>query len=95
MATVMFMHWPEVTKEKYEQVRNDVKWETNVPNGAKFHVAWWAADGFHVLDLWDSQPQFERFVQDRLTGAVQRAGITTQPNVEFADAHAIFAPNVP
>jgi hypothetical protein len=36
MATVMLMHWPEVTKEQYEQVRNDVRWETDIPAGAKF-----------------------------------------------------------
>jgi heme-degrading monooxygenase HmoA len=94
MATVMTMHWPEVTKEKYEQVRSDVKWETDVPNGAKFHVAWWADDGFHVLDLWDSAGAFQDFVQNRLMAATQRAGLTTQPSVELSEAHAIFAPNV-
>jgi len=94
MATVMKMHWPEVTKQQYEQVRNDVKWETDVPSGAKLHVAWWANDGFHVMDLWDSQGDFQNFVQSRLMAATQRAGITTQPNVQFAEAHAIFAPNV-
>ena len=36
MATVMSMHWPEITKQQYEQVRGDVNWETNVPDGAKF-----------------------------------------------------------
>ena len=81
-------------EEKYEQVRNDVKWETNVPNGAKFHVAWWAGDGFHVLDLWDSQAAFERFMQERLAAAIQRAGIQGQPRVEFSEAYAIFAPDV-
>jgi heme-degrading monooxygenase HmoA len=94
MATVMNMHWPEVTKQQYEQVRNDVKWETEKPAGAKFHVAWWADDGFHVLDLWDSPQDFQNFVQSRLTAAAQRAGITTQPNVQISEAHAIFAPNV-
>jgi hypothetical protein len=94
MATVMNMHWPEVTRQQYEQVRGDVRWETDLPDGAKFHVAWWASDGLHVLDIWESQAQFERFAQERLSGGVQRAGITTQPNVEFSEAHAIFAPNV-
>ena len=61
MATVMSMHWPEITKQQYEQVRGDVKWESNVPDGAKFHVAWFASDGLHVLDLWDSKADFERF----------------------------------
>jgi hypothetical protein len=83
-----------VTREQYEQVRNDVRWETNVPDGAKFHVAWWANDGFHALDLWESPAQFQRFVDERLTAGVQRAGITSQPNVELSEAHAIFAPNV-
>ena len=45
MATVMTMHWPEITKAQYEQVRGDAKWETDVPDGAKFHVAWWGNDG--------------------------------------------------
>ena len=94
MATVMSMHWPEVSIAQYEQVRGDVKWETDVPRGAKFHVAWWANDGFHVIDLWDSAGAFQHFVETRLTAAVQRAGITSEPKVELSEAHAIFAPNV-
>ena len=94
MATVMSMHWPEINKAQYEQVRGDVKWETDVPKGAKFHVAWWASDGFHVIDLWDSKADFEQFMQDRLAAAIQRAGIPGQPKVEYSEAHAIFAPNV-
>jgi hypothetical protein len=94
MATVMMMHWPEVSKEQYEKARKEVNWEGNVPNGAKFHVAWFGQDGLRVLDLWESQQEFERFVEQRLMPAVQKIGIQGQPKVEFAEAHAIFAPNV-
>src|SRR5262249_6624942 len=94
MATVMLMHWPEVTKDQYERARREINWEGNTPKGAKFHVAWFAADGFHVLDLWDSQADFERFPQERLNPGVQKIGITGQPKVQFLPAHAIFAPNV-
>jgi hypothetical protein len=38
MATIMKMHWPEVTKEQYEKVREIVNWEGDIPQGAKFHV---------------------------------------------------------
>ena len=93
MATVMLMHWPEVTKEQYEAVRRDVNWEGDVPHGAKFHVAWFGEDGFRVLDLWDSREGFETFVQERLMPGVQKAGIQGQPNVSYATSHAIFAPN--
>ena len=92
MATVMMMHWPEVTKEQYEQVRTDVRWETEVPKGAKFHVSWFD-NGLHVLDLWDKQSDFETFVQQRLAPATQKIGITSQPNVTYGETHAIFAPN--
>ena len=39
MATVMKMHWAGVTKDQYEAVRKEAKWETDVPQGAKYHVA--------------------------------------------------------
>jgi hypothetical protein len=47
-----------------------------------------------VLDLWESQGHFEKFVQDRLTPGVTAAGISGQPRVEFAETLSIFAPNV-
>ena len=94
MATVMSMHWPEVSKDEYEKARKEVNWEGNTPNGAKFHVAWFGSDGLRVLDLWESQQDFQHFVERRLMPAVQKLGIKGQPKVEFAEAHAIFAPNV-
>jgi hypothetical protein len=94
MPTVMLMHWPEVSLDQYEQARKEINWEGNVPQGAKFHVAWMADDGFHVLDLWDSQAAFERFTQERLMPGVQKIGIKGQPKVKFHEAHAVFAPNV-
>lgn len=94
MATVMMMHWPEVTKEQYEQARNEVRWESDTPKGAKFHTAWFADDGLHVFDLWDSPQDFQNFVNARLNPATQRIGIKGQPKVDLSEAHAIFAPNV-
>jgi heme-degrading monooxygenase HmoA len=93
MAIVMQMSWPEVTKEQYEKVRKEANWEGDVPRGAKLHVAYFAKDGFHVLDLWNSAQDFNAFVETRLMAAVQKAGIKTEPKVEISEAHAIFAPN--
>lgn len=95
MATVMQMHWTEASKEQYEQARKEVKWESNVPRGAKFHVAWFGSDGLHVLDVWASRGDFEQFMAQRLSAAVKKIGIKGQPKVEFAEAHAVFAPDVP
>lgn len=45
MSTVMIMHWPEASRKQYEQARKEINWESNIPQGAKFHVAWSAGDG--------------------------------------------------
>jgi hypothetical protein len=88
------MHWPEVTREQYEQARKEINWEGDVPKGAKFHVAWHEEDGFHVLDVWESPQDFERFAQERLMPGVQKIGIAGEPNVQLAEPYSVFAPNV-
>jgi heme-degrading monooxygenase HmoA len=94
MSTVMLMHWPEVSREQYERARKEVNWEGDTPKGAKFHVSWIGGDGFHVLDLWESKEDFQKFVEERLMPGVQKIGIQGQPNVDFADPVSVFAPNV-
>jgi hypothetical protein len=94
MAVVMNMHWLQVSPAQYDQVRRETNWEGDVPHGAKFHVAWFVGEDLHVLDVWESPADFERFVGGRLMPVVQRVGLKGQPNVTFAAAHAIFAPNV-
>jgi hypothetical protein len=94
MSIVVQMHIPGVTKEQYDLVRREVNWEQDVPRGAKFHVVWFAEDGGHVLDLWDSADDFYGFVADRLSPSLQRIGIVAEPRIQITKAHAIFAPNV-
>jgi hypothetical protein len=93
MATVMSMKWHNITKQDYERVRKEANWEGDHPRGGKYHVAWFTPDGLCVLDVWDSHQDFEHFAQTRLMPAVQRLGIEGQPQVEFHEAHATFAPN--
>ncbi len=94
MSTIMLMHWPELSKEHYEQAQKEVSWERDVPQGAKFHIAWFGEDGFHVLDLWESRQDFERFMDQRVKPVLQKIGVQGQPQVQYAEAHAVFAPNI-
>jgi len=93
MPVVMQMHWPEITVDEYEEARRRVGWETAVPEGALFHVAWFGDDGFHVVDVWESGGDFDRFVNDRLMPVVAgEMGITSQPNVSITPTQAVFNP---
>jgi len=95
MPTVMLMRWKGVTEDQYEEAREKVDWEGNVPDGAMLHVACFDDDGLRVTDVWDSADDFNRFVEERLMPAVQEIGIEGQPDVEFHELHAVFNPRVP
>jgi hypothetical protein len=92
MATVMEMKWPSISRDDYERAREAVNWEGDVPQGAMFHVAWFE-EGLRVLDLWESQQDFERFGSERLMPKLQELGIgSDEPDVQFHEVHAYFAP---
>lgn len=69
-----------------------MRWETERPEGAIFHVGWFPDGGITVMDVYESQEQFDRFMQDRLMPAFQQIGLEGQPDVEWFDAHAVFNP---
>ena len=66
MATVMLMHWREATPERYDQVREKVSWDTDVPAGVKLHICGFADDGMHILDVRESQQAFNACFEQRL-----------------------------
>ena len=91
MAVVMEMHWPEVTTEMYDNARANVRWEEDRPDGAVFHVAWIGDDGFHVVDVWESQAAFDTFAEQRLMPVVKgELGFPGEPQVTFSQAHRWF-----
>jgi hypothetical protein len=92
MATVMTMDWAGVTRDQYEAVREAVRWDADTPDGAKLHVVGFGDDGMHVTDVWESQEQFDRFMQERLGPAIQQVGLEGEPEVRFLTFGGVFAP---
>lgn len=92
MATVMQMHWREATPDQYDQAREKVGWDRDVPDGAKLHVSGFADDGLHVVDVWESEQAFNTFMEQRLAPAIQEIGIEGQPQVTFFPLTGVFAP---
>jgi hypothetical protein len=92
VATVMLMRWEGVTEDEYEQAREKVGWDRDVPDGAKLHVAGFSDGGLNVIDVWASAEAFQAFSEQRLGPAVQEIGIEGEPDVRFAPMHACFAP---
>ena len=92
MAVMMIMRWEGVTLDQYEEARSRIKWETDTPDGAMFHVAAHDGSAMRVTDVWESAEQFQRFGQERLMPVTKEIGIDREPEIEILEAHAIFAP---
>ncbi len=91
MPVVMRMEWAEATPEQYEQVRQVVGWERDVPRGAVFHVAFFNDAGLNVVDVWETAEDFQAFTDERLMpGIAQIGGIEGEPTIRIDATQAIF-----
>jgi hypothetical protein len=90
MAIAMQMEWAGVTPEQYEEARRRVAWETDVPAGAIFHAARFTDAGLTVGDVWESEADFQRFVDERLMPVIREIGIEGEPQVRFAELYTTF-----
>jgi len=92
MATVMLMHWREAKPDQYDQVREKIRWDEDVPDGARLHVCGFSDDGMHILDVWESEQAFNTFFEQRVGPAVQEVGMQGELEVKFYPVHGVFAP---
>ncbi|MET9372815.1 hypothetical protein ACFYV5_18335 [Streptomyces sp. NPDC003035] len=96
MAVAMHLVWQEITPQVYDESRARVRWEEDVPDGLVLHASWFAEDGFHAMDIWDSEDQFRRFIADRIGPVIKgEMGVTSDPQVSLSPLHRRFvAPGV-
>lgn len=95
MAVVLSLSWAGVSPEQYDAVRDAVDWEEVAPAGGQVHVAWFDAEGMHVIDVWESEEAFQTFFAERLAPAIEKAGIEGAPTTGFSPLHRRFiAPGV-
>lgn len=88
MAVLALFTGP-ITKDQYETLRKEVKWESDRPSGAMIHAASFDDAGHaHVADVWESAEQLDAFVGSRLMPAFQKLGFTP-PTVEVHPTHNI------
>jgi hypothetical protein len=85
MAVCLVISIPGGTIEQYDEVRRAV----GVPlgDGQISHTAGATADGFCVVDVWESRADFDRFMQEQLGEQLSRAGVPQPQIVEF-EVHA-------
>jgi len=92
MAVVLTLKWSGPTKEQYDHLRELVDWEGDPAHGGIFHVVWWDGDTMGIVDVWESQQDWQTFFDERLAPNFEAVGITGRPDAQFHDVHRYFNP---
>jgi hypothetical protein len=90
MAVLLIFEPEGVTLAQYDQVRKEVSPDNKPPAGMLYHVAAPTANGFRVIEVWDSQAAADKFFHEKLAQALPKAHINVKP--EVAQVHNIMKP---
>ena len=90
MAACLIMQFAGVNAATYEAVMKELGLRganPDWPSGIISHVAGFDSDGMYVVDIWDSQEDFDAFVESRLQPAFEAVGGLPMPQVTTFDVH--------
>jgi hypothetical protein len=83
MAVGVFLEFPGVTWEQYEQLVQDLDL-SGPPEGVLIHVCGPTSDGgWRMVDVWQSQEAFERFANELLIPRAQARGFPQPSKREY------------
>ena len=93
MAAVVKMVAKGMSQSDYENATKLLNLEVESPKGLIFHMAYLTTDGVNVTDLWESEDDYKRFLETRLTPIFRDTlKITSQPILEFYKAIGYHKP---
>lgn len=74
MSVVIINRLPaDFTTDTYDAVNAKAEVEANPPKGLVSHTLGTSSDGSVIVDVWDSEEDFEAFRNDRLNPALESA----------------------
>ena len=69
----------QITQAQYDQVRNEVAPGNSPAAGMLYHAGGPSENGWCVVEVWESKEAAQRFFDERLGRALQKAQISVQP----------------
>ena len=89
MAVAFKMKFEGATLEQYDRVMELMGLDQGdaAPEGAVFHWVAPTDDGIIVVDVWESDEQFNRFAEEQIGPFTQQVGIPAPPEVTRYEVH--------
>jgi hypothetical protein len=84
MAVILMLELPGMTPEIYDAINEGIGFPAKVPEGLETHIVGVEETGMRVIDVWESEEQFERFLQEKLLpamGEIDVQGSVSAPRV--------------
>jgi hypothetical protein len=98
MAVAFEMRFAGATLDQYDRVMELMGRDGSpmdiAPDGALFHWCAPTDDGIVVVDVWESDEQFDRFAKEQIGPFTQQVGIPAPPVVTRYAVHAMLGANV-
>jgi hypothetical protein len=86
----MVVEVPGGTQAKYDAVIGRMGLQENPPEGCLVHMAGPVDGGWRIVDVWESQAHFDRFLAERLGEALAAEGMP-EPQVSAFPLHMLFS----
>jgi hypothetical protein len=92
MAVAIVMDFPGGTLDQYDAVLASMGLVPGgpPPDGAIFHFVTRTDNGIRVIDVWETQEQFDKFAQEQIGPQTQKAGFAGPPTMTVHEVHNYF-----
>jgi hypothetical protein len=84
MSVMLMLELPGMTPEIYDAINERIGFPAKMPEGLETHIAGVEQTGMRVVDVWESEEQFERFLQGKIMpamGEIDGQGSVSAPRV--------------
>jgi hypothetical protein len=95
MAVCIIQDWVEPETERsttnYDAISERVRPHAEEAEGFVVHAAGWTGNGFRIIEIWETQAAFDRFMQEVVMPAVTEvaADAAREPAVTAYELHSL------
>jgi hypothetical protein len=94
MTVVTTLDITDLTPTEYRAVLDELGVETRPEGGIYLHLTTPTDFGFRIIEIWDEQAGFDRFLEQRLAPATKAVGMDRETQITVTPLHNLFAPRI-
>jgi hypothetical protein len=94
MTVVTTLDITDLTPAEYRSVLDELGVEKRPEGGIYLHLTTPTDFGFRIVEIWDEQAGFERFLEQRMVPATKAVGMERETRITVTPLHNLFAPRL-